>query len=90
MLLLAIGFVDLVTTALLHANGLIVEKNPLMKPIIETSEWLFAFVKGATLVVGYLVISKYFQTHLRFIRKVCQIGSLAYLGLWVVWFVAPH
>ena len=85
--LLAIGFLDLVTTAVLHANGLIVELNPLMRPIIETSEWLFALVKGGTLVLAWLVMLRFKETHLPFIRMASIAGSAAYLLIWTGWFV---
>lgn len=87
LLLLAIGFVDLIVTALLHQQGLIVELNPLMRPIIETSEWLFAGVKALTLLLAWVVILKFSQTHLEFIKRACAIGSGAYLSIWTLWFI---
>lgn len=86
MVLLVIGFVDLVITAVLHANGLIVELNPLMKPIIETSEWLFAIVKGSTLVLAYMVMMRFWDTHKAFVNKACWLGSGAYVIIWCIWF----
>ncbi len=88
LLLLGIGFVDLVMTAVLHAGGHITELNPLMKPVIETSEWLFALVKGMTLVGAWLVMLKYADTHLNFIRRACLAGSAAYVVIWTGWFVS--
>ncbi|HRD30999.1 MAG TPA: DUF5658 family protein [Fimbriimonadaceae bacterium] len=88
LLLLGIGFVDLVMTAVLHAGGHITELNPLMKPVIETSEWLFALVKGMTLVGAWLVMLKYSDTHLNFIRRACLAGSAAYVVIWTGWFVS--
>ncbi len=61
--------------------------NPIMKPIIETSELLFAFVKGMTLVLAYCVMLKYADTHLAFIRRACMLGSGAYLAIWTIWFI---
>lgn len=86
LLIMAIGFTDLISTAVLHQKGLIVELNPLMKPLIEQSEWLFAFVKGMTLVVAWLVMLRHAETHLPFIRKACIYGSAAYLAVFCVWF----
>ncbi len=86
--LMAIGVIDLISTAALHAGGHIQEMNPLMKPIIEQSEWLFVLVKGMTLVLGYLVIMRHAKTHRRFVADVCRYGSIAYLLVWSVWFVA--
>lgn len=88
VLLLSIGFVDLVVTAVLHAQGLIVEVNPLMKFFIEKNEWLFAAVKGATLAVGWFFLARYAQTHLQFVRNACMAGSFAYVTIWIAWFFA--
>ena len=88
LLLLTIGFVDLVATALLHHHGLIIELNPLMKPIIETSEWLFAAVKGMTLVLAWFVMVKYSKTHLEFVRKAAGAGAAADGRIWCIWIVA--
>lgn len=85
--LLGIGFVDLVATALLHHHGLIVELNPLMKPLIETSEWLFAAVKGLTLALAWCVMLRYADTHLDFIRQASTVGSIAYVVIWTAWFI---
>jgi hypothetical protein len=59
-----------------------------MKPVIETSEWLFALVKGMTLVGAWLVMLKYSDTHLNFIRRACLAGSAAYVVIWTGWFVS--
>jgi hypothetical protein len=85
-LLLLIGGADLVSTALLHSNGLITEMNPIMRPVIETSEWLFVLIKGMTLVAAWLVMLKYRKTHLKFIERVCYAGSFVYVMLWIAWF----
>jgi hypothetical protein len=87
-LLMAIGFIDLVATAYLHSRGLIVELNPVMKPIIESSEFLFALVKGMTLVLAWVVMAKHAQKNLVFVRKVCLVGAIVYLGIWTTWFLA--
>lgn len=86
-LLLLIGLVDLVATAVLHAQGKIIELNPIMKPIIEHGEWLFALVKGSTLVLGWYFLAQYAKTHLNFVRNACLLGAVAYVGIWTVWFV---
>jgi len=87
-LLLAIGLIDLISTAVLHAQGQIVELNPIMRPLIETSEWLFVFVKGLTLIAAWYVMYKYSKEHLPFIRKACLAGSVAYASIWMIWFIA--
>lgn len=87
LLLLAIGSVDLIVTAVLHRQGKIIELNPLMRPIIEESEWLFALVKGMTLGVAWLLMFRYTETHLSFIRRACAVGCGAYATIWTIWFV---
>lgn len=87
-LLLGIGFVDLMVTALLHANGLIVELNPLMRPLLEQSEWLFVFVKSFTLVAAWCALAWYARQNLRFVRQVCLLSSALYLVIWSAWFLA--
>lgn len=90
ILLLFIGLVDLISTAVLHSRGLITEMNPVMKPIIETSEWLFAFVKGATLLLAWLFMMRYAANHKAFIRKACLSGSAAYVAIWCLWFFSGN
>lgn len=89
-LLIGIGILDLIVTAVLHAKGMIVEMNPIMRPFIEHSEWLFALVKGATLAAGWAVMVWYAKQNLAFVRKVCLYGSFAYAGVWLVWFVGGN
>lgn len=86
-LILLIGIIDLISTAVLHANGMIVEMNPLMRGFINRSEWLFVAVKGFTLVVGWFMLAYYSRANINFVRRACIFGSLAYLGVWLVWFV---
>lgn len=87
-LLLGIGFVDLVATAVLHSRGLITELNPLMKPIIEQSEWLFAFVKGGSLALAWYVMRNHCPDNLNFVRKACTAGAVAYVVVWTTWFTS--
>jgi hypothetical protein len=89
-LLMAIGFLDLMMTAVLHHHGLIIELNPLMRPLIERSEWLFAIVKGATLVAAWWAMVKYAKTNVLFVRQAALLGSCAYLLVWNVWFWTSH
>lgn len=88
VLLLLIGFVDLLMTAILHANGMVVEMNPLMRPLIEQSEWLFAVVKSMTLIAAWLALAWYAKQNLGFVRKVCLLSSALYLIIWSAWFLA--
>ena len=89
-MLLAIGFLDLVVTAVLHSQGLITEQNPLMRPIIERSEWLFAVVKGMTLVVAGVVMARYARTNREFVRRVCLTGSVLYVAIWTIWMIEAN
>ncbi len=84
--LLTIGIVDLVSTAVLHSKGMIVELNPLMRGFITQSEWLFAFVKGMTIGVAWGTMVWYAQTNRDFVNKACTYGSIAYLAVWTTWF----
>lgn len=86
ILLMGIGFVDLAATAILHARGVIVELNPVMRMFIEQSEWLFAFVKGLSLVCAWVALSWYAKTNVKFVRQACLWGSGAYLFVWCSWF----
>ena len=80
MLLLSIGFFDLFMTALLHSRGVVVELNPLMRPLIERSEWLFAIVKAVTLVGAWWVLAWYAKQNLTFVRKVCVLSAAVWNG----------
>lgn len=86
--LLLIGTIDLITTAVLHSKGMIVEMNPIMRFFILQSEWLFAFVKGLTIGVAWVTLAWYAQQNKQFVARACTWGSAAYVGLWLVWFVA--
>jgi hypothetical protein len=87
-LLMAIGLIDLLATALLHAQGMIVELNPIMRPFIERSEWLFAAVKGMTLLMAYVVMVSYAKHNLEFVRLASRLGVILYAGIWTIWFTA--
>ena len=84
--LLGIGLIDLIATAVLHAQGLVTELNPLMKPFINESEWLFALVKGSTLLAAWSVMRRYCPENLAFVRNASILGSVAYVVLWTSWF----
>ncbi|MBS1720103.1 MAG: hypothetical protein JST35_06635 [Armatimonadetes bacterium] len=87
MVFLLIGVVDLIVTAVLHAKGLIVELNPLMRVFIERSEWLFCLVKGATLVGAWLAMRWYAKKDIRFVNRLSWVGAVAYLAIWTAWFI---
>ena len=76
------------TTTMLHARGLIVELNPIMRPVIEHSEWAFALVKGVTLLIAFITMSQYARQNSVFVGKASKIGILMYTGIWIVWFTA--
>jgi hypothetical protein len=58
-----------------------------MKPLIETSEWLFIAVKGFTLVAAWIGLCWYAKENKEFVRKACLAGSAAYLIVFAFWFV---
>lgn len=64
--------------------------NPLMRVFIERSEWLFAAVKGATLLVSWYVMSRYARVNPQFVRTACLAGSAFYVFLWTSWFLAAR
>jgi hypothetical protein len=90
LLLMGVGFLDLFLTAWLHSRGQIVELNPLMRPLIEQSEWLFGLVKAATLVAAWVVMANYAKVNRTFVRNVCIGGSILYVIVWCVWFFGSH
>lgn len=87
-LLMGVSLLDLVLTAVLHSKGLIVELNPLMRPLLERSEWLFAVVKSLTILVTYAVLVWYSRRNLAFVRQASAVGAVAYVLIWSVWFVS--
>ena len=87
-LFLLLGFADLAITAVLHAQGRVTELNPIMRPFIQRSELLFAFVKGTTLVAGWIALAWYARYNRDFVRKLSLVASGAYVTIWVVWFMA--
>lgn len=89
-LLMLIGIVDLVSTAWMHANGQIIELNPIMRFFIERSEWLFAAVKGLTLVAAWFALAWYCKYNKDFVRKACVVGTVAYVLVWSSWFLAAR
>lgn len=85
-LLIGIGLIDLIATSILHAKGLIVELNPVMRVFIERGEWLFALVKGLTLVLAGVVMWRHIKKNPKFVNQMALIGSGAYVFIWSVWF----
>ncbi len=85
-LFVGIGVIDLVTTAVLHAQGLVVELNPIMNVLIQKSEWLFAFGKGMTLFLGWWAMRWYAAQNRDFVRKASLWGSAIYVFVWSCWF----
>jgi hypothetical protein len=85
-LLMTIGLVDLVSTAVLHSKGMIVELNPLMRVFILQSEWLFAFVKGLTIGIAWATLAWYAKQNKDFVNKACTVGSAMYVLIWCTWF----
>ncbi len=87
-LLMIIGFTDMAATAWLYHRGLIVELNPIMRPLLISSTWLFAAVKGITLLCAWYVMVLYAKRNRRFVRIACLLGSALYLFVWTSWFLS--
>ncbi len=88
--LIGVGLADLVSTVVLWQLGLIVELNPIMRPLLERSVWLFSGVKILTLVAAYVVLQVYRTRDEQFCRLAAKWGAVAYVVVWVVWFTAGH
>ncbi len=86
VLLIGIGLVDLISTAWMYHAGLIYERNPLMRALLDKGEWLFIVVKGATLLAAWYVLMLYAKQNIRFVQQSCLLGSAAYILLWTSWF----
>lgn len=61
--------------------------NPLMRPLIERSEWLFSAVKALTLVACWIAMAQYTKVNRQFVRQASLIGSAVYLTVWTSWFL---
>ncbi len=57
-----------------------------MRFFIERSEWLFALVKGLTLVTAWVALAWYCKYNRQFVRTACLFGTLAYVIVWASWF----
>lgn len=80
--LIGLALLDLATTLWWHANGMMTELNPLMRPLLEKNEWLFSGVKLATIVALAIAIVLYAKKNLAFCRRVCAVGAGAYISIW--------
>jgi hypothetical protein len=80
----------MVSTAALHAQGKIVELNPMMAPVIDRSEWLFVLLKSATLVAGGIALNRLAKTHKRFVPAACIGASAMYVTVWATVFLSSH
>ncbi|HWD40130.1 MAG TPA: DUF5658 family protein [Fimbriimonas sp.] len=84
LLLIGIGIADLISTAWLYHLGLIQERNPLMRFFLDRGEWSFILVKGATLFVAWIALAAYTKHNRQFVKRSCIVGSVAYMGLWLM------
>ena len=83
-LLMAVGLIDLVSTVVLYSMGLVVELNPLMRPLLESSPALFTLIKLGTLLSAYVVMQLYRQVDERFVRRASLYGAIAYVVVWLI------
>lgn len=86
VLLMALGLADLVSTVVLHQLGLIVELNPIMRPLLERSTSLFVLAKVATLAGAYITLQLYRARDEEFCRMAARWGTITYAAVWLVWF----
>lgn len=87
---MAIGFLDLISTAALHHMGLIREMNPVMRMFLQNGELPFIIVKSATLGIAWYALATYAKRDLNFVRKAAFCGSFAYATIWAVWFLSAR
>ena len=80
-LLLLVGGLDLVATALLSAQERIEEVNPLMAPILASGAGAFVLVKGLTLAFAWLLLARHAREDLRGVRRACIGGSAIYAAI---------
>ena len=80
VLLLALGLTDLVATAALQAQGSIVERNPLMGPILDGGIAPFVFVKLGTLVLAGILLVRQARLDRESVRRACLLGSGLYVA----------
>lgn len=85
-MLMGIGLADLVSTVVLHQLGLIVELNPIMRPLLNKSAALFTLAKLLTLAAAYVTLQLYRARDDAFCRQAAKWGTIAYAAVWVVWF----
>ena len=83
--MMLVGLADLVSTVALYSAGLVVELNPLMRPLLDRSPALFALVKLATLAAVFVALQWHRPKDERFVRKAAAYGTAAYVTLWAVW-----
>lgn len=83
-LLLGIGLLDLVATAVLSAQGRIVEANPLMAPILARGELAFVVVKAATLALAGILLARAARRDPAGVRRACLAGSGIYALVLIV------
>lgn len=90
VLLMTIGLADLISTVVLHQLGLIVELNPIMRPLLDRSVLLFTLAKLATLLAAYLTLQLYRARDEQFCRLAARWGAVAYAGVWLTWFTVGN
>ncbi len=90
VLLMGIGLADLVSTVVLYQLGLIVELNPIMRPLLDRSAALFTVVKLLTLVAAYVTLQLYRARDEAFCRQAAKWGAIAYAVVWLSWFTVGN
>ncbi|MER3413143.1 MAG: hypothetical protein C4341_02675 [Armatimonadota bacterium] len=90
VLLMALGLADLASTVVLYRLGLIVELNPVMRPLLERSLVLFTVVKLLSLAAAFVTLQLYRARDEDFCRVAAKWGAIAYAAVWLVWFTVGN
>jgi hypothetical protein len=83
-ILVLLALLDLGSTLWWHSRGMMTEFNPLMRPLLEKSEWLFSGVKLLTLAALAAAVLSHARKNLSFCRRACALGAVAYASIWVM------
>lgn len=85
VVLSVLALTDMVTTLYWSASGRMVELNPLMRPLLETSPAAFAIAKLATVAALLAAVAVSYQGREQFCRTATAWGAGAYALIWSAW-----
>ncbi|MFN8139305.1 MAG: DUF5658 family protein [Fimbriimonadales bacterium] len=87
LLLVIVAVLDMISTAVLYSMGMIVELNPIMRPVLYGGVWQFCLVKSLTIILAFLGLQWYRAKDEKFVMLASKLGVTAYLVLWTGWFL---